>query len=1218
MSKSIKYYYRYITLLLFLSAHFFGFSQKQCLKNLSKKEFDLALECATQKINKHPNDIYLNFVLASIKSNRNNKHYEIYNAYDFIIKTKKAYNNTIENDKEKIKKAFVKMHFDTNFINKAIYEICTKALDDVKSKNSIDDYEKYINTIDVIEFNKKAVLLRNELAFDIAVKKNTIFSFNFFIKKYPYSAQINEAVKLRNELAFNKAKQINTVQSFQNFIDTYPNTSKIAYAKKLRNELAFNKAKEINTVESFQVFINTYPKANDVEKAIDLRNEVAFKKAKETNTIESYNLYINKYHKSKRIGEIIKLRDIVAFNNCVNLNTSQCFVAFLEKYPNSHLIQQAKKSVDSLVFMEETSDHSFESYLDFYENLDFNNNDYQNAAMDSVFNIAINSEKIWYANYLANTYNNDPRIDKIYTKLKDFFLADGEQTTLQFYINNYPAIPEDHKEEAYKQYQKSLGANQLYMDIGATKESIKLYENFIKSMAPSEIAYVALQRLVSNLLNLKMYSQAKNIFTKFKSYFPNDDRINDIIGILNASSKKIYNKPEKYLNSTNDEYNPVPTLDNKELYFCGFNRKDGIGGEDIFLFDKNSKDVSVINSLSTYDGNEAPLSISADGNTILIWNNENKGDIYYSNKTINGWTEPVPFPAPINSDYYEGDAQLTSDGKSMLFVSSRPGGYGIHTDNSFQYHGDNEYPTDIYICHLDENDNWSAPINLGPEINTKYTERSPFLHPDGRTLYFSSDGLYGLGRLDVFMTTKINDSLWNQWKKPKNLGKEVNTSGKDWGFKFSTDGSKGYYSKSGKRSLTSILFLLDISGSMQGQKIIDTKKAAKEAALTALKNNSEVAILMFDGSCDEPITNMIGFSTDITNIVNTIDAARASGGTPMYKAMQKANEYMRINKSVQSKDQLIILMSDGDANRCDDLDNVLNTIKRKGKLYKHYTIGLEVNEYSNAYNDLTHIANTSKGKFIHAKSSNQLGRLFSDATNSLYNLGNLGTANKDIFSFNVPSHLKPEPVATISGTIKDNNGKPIQVTLEWEDLESGKNMGVCKSDPRDGTYFIALPEGHLYGYYVSEEGYFPSDNNIDLRTKSYTNKVDEEIIVYTLEELKEGNVGTRVNNIFFDYNKYKLKSESYTQLNKIVKILNDNTDLKAEISGHTDSDGDNKYNLELSEKRAESVMKYLIQNGIQKNRIKSIGYGETKPVADNSTNDGKALNRRVEFKFNTQ
>ena len=1178
MSKNIKYYFKSNLLILIFLNPFFYFGQKNCLKHLSKNEFDVAFECVNQKIKKDPNDIYLNFVLAKIKSKRDFGHYEIYNAYEYIIKCRNSYNNSIEGDKEKINKSFLKFHYDSNFIDQAIHNICTKALIDAQSKKTIGDYNKYIRIIKIIEFN-------------------------------------NRAIKLRNTLAFSIAKTDNTLESYQYYINTYPKALEIPKAIELRDGHAFNAAKETNTVSSFQDFIDTYPKAIEIPKAKELRNELAFEKARTINSVVGYNQYIDKYYNSKKIKEVIKLRDIAAFKNCLSLNNSSCFKNFITIYPTSHLKNRANHVLDSLIFREKTSANSFESYLEFHDDLPHNK--YHNASIDSLFSIALSSKKIWFSNYLAHAFSNDHRIDEIYEKLKDFFFADGEQSTLQFYLDNYPEIPIDHEDEAYNLYSKASKANKLYMDIGATKESIKLYEDFIKAMAPSEIAYVALQRLTSNLLNLKMYSQAKSIFSKFKSLFPDDDRINDIIGLLNASSKRINDKPMKYLNTTNDEYNPVPTLDNKELFFCGFNRKDGFGGEDIFLFDKSTKAVSVISSLSTYDGNEAPLSISADGNTILIWDNENQGDIYYSNKTVNGWTDPIPFQEPINSEYYEGDAQLTSDGKSMLFVSSRPGGYGIHTDNTFQYHGDNEYPTDIYISHKDEYGNWSEPMNLGADINTKYAERSPFLHPDGRTLYFSSDGLYGLGRLDVFMTSKTNDSSWTKWEKPKNLGKEINTSGKDWGFKFSTDGSKGYYSKSGKRSLTSVLFLLDISGSMQGQKIIDTKNAAKEAALSALKNNSEVAILMFDGTCEEPITNMIGFSTDITSIVNTIDAAYANGGTPMYTAMQKANEYMRSNKSLQSKDQLIILMSDGDAHGCDNLDNILNTINRKGKLYKHYTIGLEVDEYSQAYYDLTHIANTSNGKFIHAQSSNQLGRLFADATNSLYNLGNLGTANKDIFSFDVPDHLKPDPVATISGTIKDKKGNPLQVTLEWEDLETGKDMGICKSDPRDGAYFIALPEGHLYGYYVSEEGYFPSDNHIDLRTKSYSNKVDEEIVVYTLEELKEGNVGTRVNNIFFDYNKYQLKSESYTQLKKIIKILKDDPSLKTEVSGHTDSDGDDDYNLELSEKRAEAVMKYLISNGIEQSRMNSIGYGETKPVADNSTDEGKSLNRRVEFKFNS-
>ena len=233
--------------------------------------------------------------------------------------------------------------------------------------------------------------------------------------------------------------------------------------------------------------------------------------------------------------------------------------------------------------------------------------------------------------------------------------------------------------------------------------------------------------------------------------------------------------------------------------------------------------------LSTADGNEAPMAISADGNILLLWRNDNGGDIYYSLKTRYGWSNPVAFPYPINSEYYEGDASFTADGKGLLFTSSRPGGLNVNSINQGLYRGDNEYPTDIYISEKLDGNKWSNPINLGNQINTPYTERSPFLHPDGRTLYFSSDGHYGIGSTDVFMTQRLNDSSWTHWATPINMGKNINTVNKDWGFKFSTDGEYAFYSANKKKmELSSLVLVLDISGSMSGSRMDALKVAALE------------------------------------------------------------------------------------------------------------------------------------------------------------------------------------------------------------------------------------------------------------------------------------------------------------------------------------------------------------------------------------------------------
>ena len=106
----------------------------------------------------------------------------------------------------------------------------------------------------------------------------------------------------------------------------------------------------------------------------------------------------------------------------------------------------------------------------------------------------------------------------------------------------------------------------------------------------------------------------------------------------------------------------------------------------------------------------------------------------------------------------------------------------------------------------------------------------------------------------------------------------------------------------------------------------------------------------------------------------------------------------------------------------------------------------------------------------------------------------------------------------------------------------------------------------------------------------------------------------RLNNIFFDLAKSSLKEESFFELNRLVKMLTDNTAIKLEISGHTDNTGADDSNLKLSQDRAQSVVDYLTKNGIKKDRLEAKGYGESVPIATNETNEGKALNRRVEFK----
>jgi outer membrane protein OmpA-like peptidoglycan-associated protein len=308
-------------------------------------------------------------------------------------------------------------------------------------------------------------------------------------------------------------------------------------------------------------------------------------------------------------------------------------------------------------------------------------------------------------------------------------------------------------------------------------------------------------------------------------------------------------------------------------------------------------------------------------------------------------------------------------------------------------------------------------------------------------------------------------------------------------------------------------------------------------------------------------------------------------------------------------------MTDGDANGCTTLDAVIKKIKSRKILFKTQAIAFDVAEYSNAYNDLKKISSISKGKFYHANGSDDLGSKFETASNDIFNLTSGGTS-KDIFSLKLPPSMRPDFVATIKGKLTDSQNKIVDAQIKWEDLELNKPIGVSNVDPETGEYFIILPMGKLYGYYVDKNGYFPIANNLDLRKYNKPINITNDIKMVTIDEMKKQGVSVIANNLFFETNKSDLLPYSIPELERVAKIIK-STNQKIQIAGHTDDVGNVPANQLLSVKRAESVMKYLISLGCDPARISATGFGKSMPIADNKTEAGRAANRRVEVKFIT-
>ena len=239
------------------------------------------------------------------------------------------------------------------------------------------------------------------------------------------------------------------------------------------------------------------------------------------------------------------------------------------------------------------------------------------------------------------------------------------------------------------------------------------------------------------------------------------------------------------VNSQYDEYNPVVTADGRMIYFTSRRSykkaqyaDDGNYYENIF-FSKQSGDdnwvpAEMVEGINNMKDHDAVQGVTVDGRKMLIYRADGNGDLYETTKKGAKWEKPKALKA-LNTEAHETSATYSYDGKTIYFCSDRKDGYGEH---------------DIYRSVMDSKGKWGKPENLGPVVNTPYDEKSVFAHPDGKTLYFCSDGHPGYGGFDIFVTTYVNGA----WTEPVNLGYPVNTSGDDAYFVITADKRTGYYS----------------------------------------------------------------------------------------------------------------------------------------------------------------------------------------------------------------------------------------------------------------------------------------------------------------------------------------------------------------------------------------------------------------------------------------
>lgn len=341
-----------------------------------------------------------------------------------------------------------------------------------------------------------------------------------------------------------------------------------------------------------------------------------------------------------------------------------------------------------------------------------------------------------------------------------------------------------------------------YLEKAVVKTSSKAKSNYKATESPLD-AYFHLARAYH------LDSQFDNAIAAYRKYLQEDrslfkERVEEIEWMIQTcqNGKLIVASPiaattenlGKNINSIYDEYAAVVDAAETMMIFTS-RRPTSTGGymdlddkyfEDIFVSLKEDgewqKPISIGSQINT-EGHEATIGLSADGQELYIYRDDfGDGNIYVSNLKNGGWSEPRELNQNINSVFRETHATVSVDGQTLYFTSDRDGEGGM----------------DLFISRRLPNGEWGLTLNLGETINTKYDEETPFIHPDGKTLFFSSKGHNSMGGYDIFFSI-LQDN--GKWSTPMNIGYPMNTAEDEYFFVMSPDGKRAYYSSSSGKGI---------------------------------------------------------------------------------------------------------------------------------------------------------------------------------------------------------------------------------------------------------------------------------------------------------------------------------------------------------------------------------------------------------------------------------
>lgn len=653
------------------------------------------------------------------------------------------------------------------------------------------------------------------------------------------------------------------------------------------------------------------------------------------------------------------------------------------------------------------------------------------------------------------------------------------------------------------------------------------------------------------------------------------------------NAKELVKKPVDYeitnlgpkINSKFSDYAPVVSADETELIFTSKRNTTTGGGydeindcyyEDVYISLKKNGEweeaKSIGANINTND-HDAAIGLSPDGQKLFVYKtqpgNKLAGDIYVSDEEGDVWKKPVKLGPTINTSDWESHASISADEQTLYFTSNKPGGKG-HKD--------------IYVSKRLPSGEWGPADDLSNKVNTEFDEDGPFLHPDGKTLYFSSQGHKSMGGYDIFKT--VYDENSKEWSEPENVGFPLNTADDDLFIVWSPDGTRAYFASiradtygekdiyMAKRKQVSN-FVVVLKGNVVDK---ETKKPIM-ATITVhnLSNNQPVGVLNSNSATGKYVVVLpVGKNFSVT--------AEAPG----YVFHSEHIEVPEPDKFVEFERQ-IELEAVGKKDKVATLSNV----------FFDYDKATLRPQSKTELDRLVNLLRENKGQYV------EIAAHTDSVANNTYN-AKLSTARaKSVVNYLVQNGIDSTRLLPIG---------------------YGEDFPVASNADPDGRQLNRRCE------FVFVEKF--SDNKLDnIKRSFYYRKEKEDLSLQrTMKEAEAVKLADAENGkaILVKDNKYKYRvyfpktgaslDTTDKDLLALATLVKENKGQVVQITSHVDKEGTAA--AELAKKRLTAVAKYFESRGIAASSIFNRYMGDKQPYASGTTIEGKKLNKRVEVFLN--